>query len=108
MYDVTVYFVQNIEHNRSEKRTARKKKGENKCKIDWSLITAVVINNPLLEHIYLAGNRLLSEGMNVVTETCKKHSKNLKSLDIWCNPATMDNILLKISYIHSLTIEGFI
>ena len=38
-------------------------------------LAAVVINNPLLEQLYLAGNGLLSTGLNVVTETCKKHSK---------------------------------
>ena len=68
-------------------------------------LAAVVINNPLLEQLYLAGNRLLSTGLNVVTETCKKHSKNLKLLDIRCNlvnAATMDNLLLNISFIHSL------
>ena len=68
-------------------------------------LAAVVINNPLLEQLYLAGNRLLSTGLNVVAETCRKHSKNLKLLDIRCNlvnPATMDNLLLNIGNIHSL------
>ena len=68
-------------------------------------LAAVVINNPLLEQLYLAGNRLLSVGLNVVIETCKKYSKNLRLLDMRCNlvnPATVDDILLNISYIHSL------
>ena len=68
-------------------------------------LAAVVINNPLLEQLDLAGNRLLSTGLNVITETCKKHSKNLKLLDIRCNlvnPATMDSLLLNTGNIHSL------
>ena len=68
-------------------------------------LAAVVTNNPLLEHLYLAGNKLLSTGLIVVTQACKKYSKNLKVLDIKCNlvnPATMDGLLLNIGNIHSL------
>ena len=68
-------------------------------------LAAVISNNPLLEYLYLAGNKLLLTGLNVVTRACKKYSKNLKVLDIRCNlvnPATMDNFLLNIGNIHSL------
>ena len=68
-------------------------------------LAAVVCNNPLLEHLYLAGNKLLSTGLIVVTGACKEYSKILKVLDIRCNlvnPATMDNLLLNIGNIRSL------
>ena len=68
-------------------------------------LAAVVINNPLLENLYLAGNKLLTTGLNVVIGTCKKYSKNLKVLDIRCNlvnPTTMNDLLLSIGNIHSL------
>ena len=68
-------------------------------------LAAVVANNPLLEHLYLAGNKLLSTGLSVVTEACKKYSKNLKVLDIRCNlvnPATVHELLLNIGNHHSL------
>ena len=45
-------------------------------------LAAVITNNPLLEHLYLAGNKLLSTGLIVVTQACNKYSKNLKMLDI--------------------------
>ena len=68
-------------------------------------LAAVVTNNPLLEHLYLAGNKLLASGLNEVTGACKKHSKHLKLLDIRCNlvnPTTIDDLLYNISNIHSL------